>query len=467
MASPDSPAKGAAFPIGDWTARISLTPTGSVTVDYVDPAGKPCRRIKRDAAFQRAHKAELDALKARVADIEGALREARGRLEQTFRNGRDWSVEDWCQRYRDHPLTRTMAERLLWQFTPGDRAAFTALGTAPALTGIDGAAIAPPSGPCRVRLWHPVMADAQTRQAWRARLLEIGLRQPLWQLWRPVYELTDPERLTATYSNRFAGLLLNQPVFVRILRNRGWVLKSRMLGAPADEVKPARLALPAFGLIAEYWGRGAGDVQDEHDYGAPNFQHFATSQIRFYRAREDSTAGARPVPLTEVAALAFCEAMFDLELVTGVTALGFDGRWRDPGRDATPPPADEHPVGVTWNGDLTQRTPGELGKMRTELLQWLVPRLAIADRLRLDGHMLHVKGKWNDYAIHTGNAAVRIVGPNSHVCIVPGGRTDEVGQVPLPFAGDEVLALVLSKAHMLADEDRIRDRDIVRQLGRG
>jgi hypothetical protein len=272
--------------------------------------------------------------------------------------------------------------------------------------------------------------------------------------------------LTATYSNRFAGLLLDQPVFVRILRNRGWVLKSRMLGVPTDEAKPARLALPAFGLVAEYWGRGAGRVQEEHDYGAPNFEHFATSQMRFYRVGEDSTAGAPPVPLTEVPPLAFCEAMFDLELVTGVTVIGFDRQWRDPGRDATPPSRDEHPVAATWDGDLTQRTPGELGKMRTELLQWLVPRLAIADRLRLDGHMLHVKGRRNDYAIHTGNAAVRIVGPNSHVCIVPGGHA-EAGQVPLPFAGDDVLALVLSKAHLLVDEDRIRDRDIVRQLGRG
>jgi Domain of unknown function (DUF4132) len=168
MASPDGAAAGAAFPIGDWTARIRLTPTGSVTVDYADPEGKSRRRISSDPAFRRAHKAAIDALKARVADIEGALREARGRLEQTFRNGRDWSADDWCQRYRDHSLTRRLAERLLWQFTPGDGAVFTALGTAPALTGIDGAAIALPSGPCRVRLWHPVMADAQTRQAWRA-----------------------------------------------------------------------------------------------------------------------------------------------------------------------------------------------------------------------------------------------------------------------------------------------------------
>ena len=465
MACPDSPAKGAVFAIGDWTARIRLTPTASVAVEYFDAEGKPCRRIKRDAAFQRAHKVELDALKARVADIEGALREARIRLEQTFRNGRDWSMEDWCQRYRDHPLTRTMAARLLWQFAPKDGAAFTALGTEPTLTGIDGAAISPPRGPCRVRLWHPVMADAQTRQAWRARVLELGLRQPLWQLWRPVYELTDAERRTAIYSNRFAGLLLDQPVFVRILRNRGWVLKSRMLGVPTDEAKPARLALPAFGLVAEYWGCGAGQVQEENEYGAPNLEHFATSQMRFYRLGEDSTAGAPPIPLTEVPALAFCEAMFDLEQVSGVTAIGFDGQWRDPGPHATPPSSDQYLIAVTWDGDLTHRTPGELGKMRTELLQWLVPRLAAADRLRIDGHMLHVKGKWNDYAIHTGNAAVRIVGPNSHVCIVPGGRADEAGQMPLPFAGDEVLALILSKAHMLIDEDRIRDIDIVRQLG--
>jgi hypothetical protein len=97
MGSPDGAASGAAFPIGDWTGRIRLTPTGIVTVDYADPEGKSRRRINSDPAFRRAHKAAIDALKARVADIEGALREARGRLEQTFRNGRDWSVEDWCQ----------------------------------------------------------------------------------------------------------------------------------------------------------------------------------------------------------------------------------------------------------------------------------------------------------------------------------------------------------------------------------
>src|SRR5262249_54151623 len=149
-----------------------------------DPAGKSRRRINSDPAFRRAHKAAIDALKARVADIEGALREARGRLEQTFRNGRDWSVADWCQRYRDHSLTRKLAERLLWKFRRGVGAAFPALGTARALPAIGGGAIALPGARCRVRLWHPVMADAQTRQAWRARLLEIGLRQPLWQLWR-------------------------------------------------------------------------------------------------------------------------------------------------------------------------------------------------------------------------------------------------------------------------------------------
>jgi len=244
MDSPEKEARGATFPIGDWTARIILTPTGSVAVDYVDPQGKAHPRIGRDAAFQRTHKAALDALKARVTDIEGALREARTRLEQTFRNGRDWSIDDWRERYLDHPLTRTMATRLLWHFTLPDGSTFTALGTAPHLTGLDGATIDLPKGACRVRLWHPVMADAATRQAWRARLLELDLRQPLWQLWRPVYELTEPERATTTYSNRFAGL-------------RAYPAKPRLGSQEPDDGRAVRRGTPGAPCASRLWpGRG-------------------------------------------------------------------------------------------------------------------------------------------------------------------------------------------------------------------
>jgi hypothetical protein len=48
-----------------------------------------------------------------------------------------------------------------------------------------------------------------------------------------------------------------------------------------------------------------------------------------------------------------------------------------------------------------------------------------------------------------------------HLCIVPArGRST----VMLPFDGDQVLGLVLSKAVLLAGDDKIKDPSITRQL---
>jgi hypothetical protein len=44
-------------------------------------------------------------------------------------------------------------------------------------------------------------------------------------------------------------------------------------------------------------------------------------------------------------------------------------------------------------------------------------------------------------------------------------RKAERAKVRLPFEGDEILSIILSKAFMLADDDRIKDKSIVAQIG--
>src|SRR5262245_46419719 len=61
--------------------------------------------------------------------------------------------------------------------------------------------------------------------------------------------------------------------------------------------------------------------------------------------------------------------------------------------------------------------------------------------------------------------------PNDrYLCIVAdrGGSSTRGGE-PIfpPFEGDGTLALILSKAFLLADDDRIKDRSILSQIGRG
>jgi hypothetical protein len=58
------------------------------------------------------------------------------------------------------------------------------------------------------------------------------------------------------------------------------------------------------------------------------------------------------------------------------------------------------------------------------------------------------------------------MGSNSqYLCIVQDHKSAGA-QVRLPFEGDATLSLILSKAFMLADDDKIKDRSIVSQITR-
>ncbi len=62
----------------------------------------------------------------------------------------------------------------------------------------------------KVTLWHPILADTSEVTNWRNRLQELGIKQPMKQVYREVYLLTDRELETRIYSNRMSAYLLKQ-----------------------------------------------------------------------------------------------------------------------------------------------------------------------------------------------------------------------------------------------------------------
>jgi hypothetical protein len=103
---------------------------------------------------------------------------------------------------------------------------------------------------------------------------------------------------------------------------------------------------------------------------------------------------------------------------------------------------------------------------RRDVLSRLLPRLRIADRCRLDGRFLVVRGDLRTYKIHLGSGNVLMEPNDQYLCIVPDrGRSSEApGRVFLPFEGDGTLTLILSKPFLLASDATIKDPTIVRQL---
>jgi uncharacterized protein DUF4132 len=102
-----------------------------------------------------------------------------------------------------------------------------------------------------------------------------------------VYLLTDAERTTRVYSNRFAAHIIRQHQFNALCGARGW--KNRLRLMVDDVYPPATREIPAWGLRTEFWVEGTGVIYGTGTTEAGTYLYLATDQVRFYRmeAREN------------------------------------------------------------------------------------------------------------------------------------------------------------------------------------
>ena len=304
-----------------------------------------------------------------------------------------------------------------------------------------------------MQLWHPIFASAEETRAWRRFLLVREVAQPFKQAFREVYLLTPAEERTDTYSNRFASHILRYTQAHALMKTRGWGGSQLGFWDGGFDAAASRDYGPR-GFRAEFF-ISLVETNRIPDTGVPEL--CATDQVRFFRLE---AGGWVPARVAEVPPLVFTEAMRDVDLFVGVSSIGNDPSWQDRG-DA---------VQVDyWRaasfGELT-----ESASIRREALLQLVPRLGIADRLRVADKFLVVRGDLRTYKIHLGSANILMEPNDQYLCIVADrGAALNVGpgKVFLPFEeGGGRLSMILSKAFLLAEDSKIKDPTILRQLGR-
>ncbi|MER6954926.1 DUF4132 domain-containing protein [Streptomyces sp. NPDC000618] len=445
--------------LGEITAVIEVQGTKAV-LSWRNPAGKAAKSVP--AAVKRDHAEELKDLKAAVKDVDKMLSAQSERLDRQFLADRTWSYDTWRERYLDHPLVGALARRLLW--TVDGTTVGHADGALRTLTD------EPVTAGAEVRLWHPVEHPPAEIVAWRDWLERHEITQPFKQAHREVYPLTDAERATGTYSNRFAAHILRQHQFHSLAAARGWTNRLRL--AVDDTAPPATRDLPRWGLRAEYWIEGDGGENDQDVTDSGSFLRLRTDQVRFYPIDapqnqahcaggeygmwlHDGEAPVDPLPLSDIPPLVLTEVLRDVDLFVGVASVGNDPTWQDGG------------PGGRFREYWTGYSFGELNataETRRTLLERLIPRLAIADRCTLEGRFLQVKGDRHTYRIHLGSTNILRTPNDQYLCIVPGADSAAPGTGYLPFEGDRGLAVILSKAMMLANDLRITDPTILSQL---
>ena len=177
------------------------------------------------------------------------------------------------------------------------------------------------------------------------------------------------------------------------------------------------------------------------------FNFVSTDQVRFYRDNQ-------VIALEDVPALVFSEIMRDVDLFVGVTSIGNDVNWQDNGNTR---------MNEYWyNYSFAELS--ESSKVREAALQRLIPRLKIAPQCTFDGRYLMVKGTFRTYKIHIGSGNILMSPNDQYLCIVPDKSNKTSDKVFLPFEGDALLSIILSKAFMLAEDDKIKDTSILSQI---
>jgi hypothetical protein len=450
---------------GDFTAELNVSNSNSVSVTWSNSDGKLLRAAPQIVKEKFA--ADWKDFQTAVKDIQRMLPAQRERIDGLFLQQKSWPLPIWRERYLNHPLVGTLARRILWEFkTRGKNV--TCIWFNGRMVDLDLKSVTLPDRETTVELWHPIGKDTEEVIAWRSWLDAQQIQQPFKQAHREIYLLTDAERKTRTYSNRYAAHVLKQHQFNALCGLRGWKNQLRLM--VDDEYPPTTRHLPQWGLRAEFWVEGVGS-----DYGTDTnesgvYLYLSTDQVRFYHVdatqRMAHAAGGgyhpghrepvpEPLPLAKIPPLVFSEIMRDVDMFVGVASVGNDPAWSDGGRDGR------------YRDYWRDYSFGELNtsaKTRKEVLERLVKKLKIAGRCSFRDRFLVVKGNVRTYKIHLGSGNILMEPNDQYLCIVPRQTELNNENVLLPFEGDRTLSVILSKAFLLADDSKIKDPSILSQI---
>jgi hypothetical protein len=428
--------------LGDYSARLYIQAHREALLEWSDAKGKILKSVP--AAVKNNYKEDLKALQLEFKELQQTLQTQFNRLENAYLELRQWTLNEFEQRFLQHPVLRSVAARLIWQMEAGPQQ--TSLiwheeiwqnpaGEVP--DWLDGNTV--------VRLWHPLNNPAEKVLAWRDWIENQNITQPFKQAYREVYLVTPPELRTETYSNRFAAQILRQHQFNALAKQRGW--HYHLQGQWDSHNVPFR-DLPNWNYRIEFWVDVVTDDTAVTDVGM--YLYISTDQVRFYEAGQE-------VRVEQVPLLLFSELMRDVDLFVGVCSIGNDSNWQDQGNAR---------LNTYWRNAAFSDELSESSKLRREVLERLIPRLKIASQCHFTDKYLVVKGKRHTYKIHCGSGNILRSPNDQYLCIVPDSsmKAAEAPAVYLPFEGDRMLSIIISKALLLAEDDKITDNTILRQL---
>ena len=416
---------------------IMVVAGSKVQVSWENANGKATKSVP--AVLKNDYASEVKVAKSIAKSIEETIRAQAHRLEGSWLHQRNWAFADWQKFYLDHPLMTFLVKRLIWRGTHGEES----IHFLPIESGFineQGAPVEIPEG-SKIELWHPAHAEVDEVLAWRNLLFEKQIQQPFKQAFREVYLLTPAEQTTFDHSNRFGGHYLRGNTLYSLGKTRGWTMTYDQ--APL-------LKLPGGTMIAELMIKG-GVLYSECTTKELYFKQVDPKQNVY------SYYNAPKMPLEEVPPVLLSEVMRDVDLFVAVSGIGVDPYFDQQG--------EANMIGYWRDVSFGKKSKTPIAEVRKDLLNRLIPMTKIAKQCKIVGNYLEVEGKIRGYKINLGSGNILMKPNDQYLCIVPGNNRHIEKKIWLPFeGGDKTLVVILSKAFMLAEDDKITDSSILRQI---
>jgi len=291
------------------------------------------------------------ALRMAAADIDTKQHRAMltALFEASFINPLTLAYGEWRARLLSAAPAAVFARELVWR---ADKSFMLDAHDAP--VDIDGAPLAL-ANDTPVTLWHPVEADAQERQQWRARFVERKVRQPLRQVFREYY-LPDPEEIDSTECALFEGWEMSAVPLLGLARREGWSLRDGLVRQ-----------FGAWRVTFAVWSRLYPGYQGAVPSAKVTFRH-----------------GGAIVPLRDVPPRVFSEACRAVDLLVSVSAAALESDQ-----------SDQREGRVIKLADLSRQT--GVDAMRRQALETIL-------RPQIDAGIVTIAGRH----VHAGGAAVHL-----------------------------------------------------------
>lgn len=402
---------------------------------YLNPDGKEQKSLPTTISN---FKDDIKLFKANLKEIDLVLSSSRKRIEGFYLNDRTIPFSEFLNKYLDHKLMNIIAKDLIWTFRNKSDLTVSLFYLNGEFVNQSNEVYRESLDDCEVSLWHPIGVDRQVVFLWREFMVKHEILQPIKQAFREVYIITDAEVNTSTYSNRYASHILNKDHCYALAKGRLWSVSGLINDGKLS------FSIPQKKLKVEFWSSEVNLSEYSKFYGS---LHISTDQVRFYKDKE-------LIELIEVPAIIFSEVMRDIDLFVGVTSIGNDPSWYDRGLQN---------ANSYWSEYVNSELKG-YSITRLEILSSLISKLKISKSCSIEGKYLKVQGKRRSYKIHIGSGNILMEPNDQYLCIVANREHSSTKKLFIPFEGDHLLSIIISKAFLLADDDKITDSTILRQI---